>query len=72
MYSWISPGRVEPDERRRRRTRLAIRKIGIDYRRIGDSGSAHVMQNLYDYSRGGRQEDRYPTMSWSCEGASSS
>ncbi|HZC45353.1 MAG TPA: hypothetical protein VE243_02695, partial [Candidatus Acidoferrum sp.] len=23
------------------------------------------MQHLYDYSRGGRQEDRYPTMSWS-------
>jgi glycosyl hydrolase family 5/cellulase (glycosyl hydrolase family 5) len=40
-------------------------KVGIDYRRLGDSGSAHVMQNLYDYSRGGRQEDRYPTMSWS-------
>ena len=40
-------------------------KVGIDYRNIGASGSAHVMQNLYDYSRGGRQEDRYPTMSWS-------
>ncbi|MGH7923371.1 MAG: cellulase family glycosylhydrolase [Candidatus Binatus sp.] len=40
-------------------------KIGIDYRRIAESGSAHVMQHLYDYSRGGRQEDRYPTMSWS-------
>src|SRR5260370_28089702 len=40
-------------------------KVGIDYRRIAESGSAHVMQNLYDYSRGGRQEDRYPTMSWS-------
>jgi len=23
------------------------------------------MQHLYDYARGGRQEDRYPTMSWS-------
>jgi hypothetical protein len=40
-------------------------KIGIDYRRLGASDSAHVMQQLYDYSRGGRQEDRYPTMSWS-------
>jgi hypothetical protein len=40
-------------------------KVGIDYRRIAESGSAHVMQHLYDYSRGGRQEDRYPTMSWS-------
>ncbi len=40
-------------------------KIGIDYRRLANSGSAHVMQHLYDYGRGGRQEDRYPTMSWS-------
>jgi hypothetical protein len=40
-------------------------KIGIDYRRIAKSGSAHVMQELYDFARGGRQEDRYPTMSWS-------
>jgi len=40
-------------------------KIGIDYRKLATSGSAHVMQQLYDYSRGGRQEDRYPTMSWS-------
>jgi hypothetical protein len=39
-------------------------KVGIDYRKIAASGSAHVMQHLYDYSRGGRQEDRYPTMSW--------
>jgi len=40
-------------------------KVGIDYRRLAESDSAHVMQHLYDYSRGGRQEDRYPTMSWS-------
>ena len=40
-------------------------KIGIDYRQLAASESAHVMQYLYDYSRGGRQEDRYPTMSWS-------
>ncbi len=40
-------------------------KVGIDYRRFGESESAHVMQYLYDYARGGRQEDRYPTMSWS-------
>src|SRR3984885_2003567 len=40
-------------------------KVGIDYRRVAESGSAHVMQHLYDYARGGRQEDRYPTMSWS-------
>ena len=39
-------------------------KVGIDYRRIAESGSAHVMQHLYDYGRGGRQEDRYPSMSW--------
>ena len=40
-------------------------KVGIDYRRLGESESAHVMQSLYDYARGGRQEDRYPTMTWS-------
>ena len=40
-------------------------KVGIDYRKLAESESAHVMQHLYDYSRGGRQEDRYPTMSWS-------
>ncbi len=40
-------------------------KVGIDYRRISSSESAHVMQAVYDYARGGRQEDRYPTMSWS-------
>jgi hypothetical protein len=40
-------------------------KVGIDYRKLAESESAHVMQHLYDYSRGGRQEDNYPTMSWS-------
>ena len=40
-------------------------KVGIDYRKLAESDSAHVMQHLYDYTRGGRQEDRYPTMSWS-------
>jgi hypothetical protein len=40
-------------------------KVGIDYRKLAESECAHVMQHLYDYSRGGRQEDRYPTMSWS-------
>jgi hypothetical protein len=40
-------------------------QVGIDYRKLAESGSAHVMQHLYDYARGGRQEDRYPTMSWS-------
>src|ERR1039458_8011497 len=39
-------------------------KVGIDYRRIAQSGCALVMQYLYDYARGGRQEARYPTMSW--------
>jgi len=39
-------------------------KVGIDYRKLAESQSAHVMQHLYDYARGGRQEDRYPTMSW--------
>jgi hypothetical protein len=41
-----------------------VEKIGIDYRRLAESGTAHVMQDLYDYARGGRQNDRYPTMSW--------
>src|SRR5579872_2187265 len=39
-------------------------KVGIDYRKLAESESAHVMQHSYDYARGGRQEDRYPTMSW--------
>jgi len=39
-------------------------KVGIDYRKLAESDCAHVMQHLYDYSRCGRQEDRYPTMSW--------
>jgi hypothetical protein len=39
-------------------------KVGIDYRKLAESDCAHVMQHLYDYARGGRQEDRYPTMSW--------
>ncbi len=39
-------------------------KVGIDYRKLAESDSAHVMQSTYDYARGGRQEDRYPTMSW--------
>ncbi len=40
-------------------------KVGIDYRKLAESECAHVMQHLYDYARGGRQEDHYPTMSWS-------
>jgi len=39
-------------------------KVGIDYRKLAEAESAHVMQHLYDYARGGRQEARYPAMSW--------
>ena len=44
--------------------RWLCEKIGIDYRRLAESGTAHVMQDLFDYARGGRQNDRCPTMSW--------
>jgi hypothetical protein len=35
-------------------------KIGIDYRQIAKSGSAHVMQELYDYARGGLRKIDIP------------
>ncbi|NWH09247.1 MAG: cellulase family glycosylhydrolase [Alphaproteobacteria bacterium] len=39
-------------------------ELGLDMTRFDASGAAHVMQHRYDYAQGGRQEDRYPTMSW--------
>ncbi len=39
-------------------------KIGLDFTTFHASGAAHVMQCKYDYARGGRQEDTYPTMTW--------
>lgn len=40
-------------------------RLGLDYRRFGQAGAAHVMQYKYDYaSPVKRQEDRYPGMSW--------
>jgi hypothetical protein len=43
-----------------------LEKIGIDISKISESDSALVMQSKYDYSRTGiRQEENYPTMSWS-------
>lgn len=43
-----------------------LEKIGIAVSKISESDSALVMQSKYDYSRTGiRQEDNYPTMSWS-------
>lgn len=40
-------------------------KVGLDFRKFHAAGAAHVMQYKYDFSRGGRQEDRYPMMTWS-------
>ncbi len=39
-------------------------KAGLDFTTFHASGAAHVMQHKYDYARGGRQEDRYPMMTW--------
>ena len=38
--------------------------VGLDFTKFHDAGAAHVMQHKYDYVRGGRQEDRYPMMTW--------
>jgi hypothetical protein len=38
--------------------------VGLDHTKFHESGAAHVMQHNYDYARGGRQEDRYPMMTW--------
>jgi len=38
--------------------------VGLDFTAFHAAGAAHVMQAAYDYARGGRQEDRYPTMIW--------
>jgi hypothetical protein len=41
-------------------------KLGLDFTRFDAAGAAHVMQHRYDLaSPRARQEDRYPTMSWS-------
>jgi hypothetical protein len=37
---------------------------GLDFRTFDRAGAALVMQHKYDTARGGRQEDRYPQMSW--------
>ena len=38
--------------------------VGLDFTTFHEAGAAHVMQHKYDYARGGRQEDRYPMMTW--------
>lgn len=38
--------------------------VGLDFAKFHDAGASHVMQLKYDYARGGRQEDRYPMMTW--------
>lgn len=40
-------------------------KVGLDFTKFHQAGAAHVMQYKYDYARGGRQEENYPTMTWS-------
>ena len=39
--------------------------VGIDYRALGPTGAALIMQHSYDYADPrARQEDNYPTMTW--------
>jgi hypothetical protein len=38
--------------------------VGLDFTKFHAAGAAHVMQYKYDYAKGGRQEDRYPQMTW--------
>ncbi|MDF0541399.1 cellulase family glycosylhydrolase [Sphingobium sp. H39-3-25] len=37
--------------------------VGLDFTRFHAADAAHVMQNVYDYAKGGWQ-DAYPQMSW--------
>ena len=39
--------------------------VGLDFSKFDAAGAAHVMQYKYDFARGGRQEENYPTMTWS-------
>lgn len=39
--------------------------VGLDVTKFHAADAAHVMQYKYAYAKGGRQEDRYPQMSWS-------
>ncbi|MBO6635914.1 MAG: cellulase family glycosylhydrolase, partial [Parvibaculum sp.] len=39
--------------------------VGLDFTKFHAAGATHVMQYKYDFARGGRQEDNYPTMTWS-------
>jgi len=39
--------------------------VGLDFTTFDAADAAQVMQYKYDYAKGGRQEDRYPQMSWS-------
>ena len=39
--------------------------VGLDFTKFHAAGAAHVMQYKYDFLRGGRQEENYPTMTWS-------
>jgi Cellulase (glycosyl hydrolase family 5)/Glycoside hydrolase family 5 C-terminal domain len=37
---------------------------GLDFTKFHAADATHAMQYKYDYASGGRQEDRYPQMSW--------
>ena len=39
--------------------------VELDFTKFHAAGAAHVMQYKYDFARGGRQEENYPTMTWS-------
>ena len=39
--------------------------VGLDFTKFHAADAAHVMQYKYDFARGGRQDDKYPVMSWS-------
>jgi Glycoside hydrolase family 5 C-terminal domain/Cellulase (glycosyl hydrolase family 5) len=42
-----------------------LEAVGLDHTKFHAAGAALVMQHAYDFAQGGRQEQNYPTMSWS-------
>lgn len=38
--------------------------VGLDFTKFHHADASHVMQLKYDYAKGGRQENRYPMMTW--------
>ncbi len=39
-------------------------RLGLDFRKFGAAGAAHVMQQRYDYADPAPRQVRYPQMSW--------